>query len=187
MLIFLWQPHFAWDVSLPGVHTLLCRDTQTSFKFFKSSGTVFISATLKSSASHLIGVWVLPNTPSPQLCTSVDVPVDGASVLWKLCQISLSLSEFPAEVDNQLQQQHTDRQEKQQAEEPERKKAACLSVRLRDGLSKNQSQISPGATQHLHTAQFSGTPQGLNGCRSIALKNYQWANTYLSWQWSLMM
>lgn len=63
-----------------------------------------------------------------------------------------TLSELPAEVDNQLQQQHTDRQEQQQAAEPERKKAACLSVRLCDGLSKEQSQISPGAAEHLHAA-----------------------------------
>lgn len=63
-----------------------------------------------------------------------------------------TLSELPAEVDNQLQQQHTDRQEQQQATEPERKKAARLSVRLCDGLSEEQSQISPGATEHLHAA-----------------------------------
>lgn len=63
-----------------------------------------------------------------------------------------TLSEFPAEVDNQLQQQQTHGQKQQQAKQPERKKAVCPSVRLCDGLSKEQSQISPGAAQHLHTA-----------------------------------
>lgn len=70
---------------------------------------------------------------------------------WKINNMP-TLSEFPAEVDDQLQQQQTDRQEQQQAEQPERKKAVCLSVRLCDGLSKEQSHISPGATQNLHTA-----------------------------------
>ncbi|KAL7387858.1 hypothetical protein ABVT39_002638 [Epinephelus coioides] len=63
-----------------------------------------------------------------------------------------TLSEFPAEVDDELQQQQTDRQEQQQAKQPERKKAVRLSVCLRDGPSQEQSQVSPGATEHLHTA-----------------------------------
>lgn len=59
-----------------------------------------------------------------------------------------TLSQFPAEVVYQLQQQQRDTQEQEQAEEQRGKTAACLSVRL----SEEQSQISPGATQHLHTA-----------------------------------
>ncbi|KAA8583184.1 hypothetical protein FQN60_015730, partial [Etheostoma spectabile] len=49
-------------------------------------------------------------------------------------------------------QQQRDRQEQQQAKQPERKKAVRLSICLCDGLSKEQGQIRPGATQHLHTA-----------------------------------
>lgn len=63
-----------------------------------------------------------------------------------------TLSEFPTEVDNQLQQQQTDRQEQQEAEEPERKKAVCLHVCLCDCLTQQQSQISPGARENLHIA-----------------------------------
>lgn len=63
-----------------------------------------------------------------------------------------TLSEFPVQVDDQLQQQQTDRQEEQQDERPERKRAVCLSVHPCEGLSKEQSHISPGATQNLHTA-----------------------------------
>lgn len=87
------------------------------------------------------------------------MPVDGASVLWNPGQVSLNLSEFPAEVHNQLQQKQTDRQEQQQAEHPEKKKTVCLSVCLCDGLSKEQSKVSPGAAQHLHAARFSGSPK----------------------------
>lgn len=100
-----------------------------------------------------------PNTPPPLRCTSVYLPVDGASVLWKPRKICLNLSEFPAEVDDELQQQQTDRQEQQQAKQPERKKAVRLSVCLRDGPSQEQSQVSPGATEHLHTAPSSGSPE----------------------------
>lgn len=67
-----------------------------------------------------------------------------------------TLSDFPAEVDDQLQQQQTDGQEQQQAEQPERNKAVCLPVRRGEGLSKEQSQVSPGATQHLHSAPARG-------------------------------
>lgn len=70
---------------------------------------------------------------------------------WKVNNMP-TLSEFPAEVHNQLQQKQTDRQEQQQAEQPEKKKTVCLSVCLCDGLSKEQSKVSPGAAQHLHAA-----------------------------------
>lgn len=63
-----------------------------------------------------------------------------------------TLSDLPAEVDDQLQQQQADRQEQQQNKQPEREEAVCLSVCLHHGLSKEQSQISPGAAQHLHAA-----------------------------------
>lgn len=63
-----------------------------------------------------------------------------------------TLSEFPAEVDDQLHQQETDRQEEQRAEQQERKKAVCLSVCLCECLSKEQSHVSPGATQRRHAA-----------------------------------
>lgn len=57
--------------------------------------------------------------------------------------------EFPAEEDNRLQQQQTDRQEEQRAKQPERK-TVCLCVCERDSLSQEKGQMSPGATQHLH-------------------------------------
>lgn len=79
-----------------------------------------------------------------------------------------TLSEFPAEVDNQLQQQQTDRQKQQEAQEPEKKKAACLSICLCDGLSQEQSHVSPGAAQHLHAApvQQSEKRRGQGTCGS---------------------
>lgn len=63
-----------------------------------------------------------------------------------------TLSQFPAEVDDQLQQQQTGGQEQQQAEQPQWEKAVCLTFRLCDGLSKEHGYISPGATQYLHIA-----------------------------------
>jgi len=57
-----------------------------------------------------------------------------------------TLPELPAEEDEELQQQQADAQEQQQAEQPERKEAVCLRGRL----SEEQSQVCPGATQHLH-------------------------------------
>lgn len=56
----------------------------------------------------------------------------------------LTLSQLPAEVDDELQQQKTDGQEEQQAKHPERQKAV--------DLSEEQGPFSPGAAQNLHAA-----------------------------------
>lgn len=126
----------------------------------------FVLATLFRSGKSpldvkcvLSGVWMWAGASHPQVWTSVYPPVVVTSVLWKLWQIILNLFEFPAEVDNQLQQQQTDRHEQHQAKDPERKKAACLTVGLCDGVTQEQSQISPGSTQSLHASLFSGSPK----------------------------
>lgn len=64
-----------------------------------------------------------PRPPQPSV--SARPPADGASVL--LIQIRVTLSEFPAEEDDQLQQQQEDGQ-KQQTKHPNRKENVLLSV-----------------------------------------------------------
>lgn len=73
-------------------------------------------------ASLLSFLWfLLPNAPPPpQRSVCLVWPVGAASVPRKPRDVSLNLSQLPAEVDDELQEQQTDGQEEQQAKHPER-------------------------------------------------------------------